>query len=187
MALKKQMLGQIIFQLKITLKRSKPAIWRRIQVPGNITLERLHHIFQIVMGWSNFHLHQFIIKYEYYGTPDPDFFEEIHNESRTKLGSVVSKPGDKFIYDYDFGDSWEHHVIVEKILSPEKNVNYPVCIKGKRACPPEDCGGIWGYENLLEAIKDPKHPEHEDLLEWVGEDFDPEFFDIEEVNDRLHY
>ena len=187
MPLKKNMFGQTIFQLKITLRGSRPPIWRRIQVPGNITLERLHYIFQNVMGWTNSHLHQFIINGEYYGVPDDDFYTETKNEKRVKLGSVVSTSGEKFIYEYDFGDSWEHLVIVEKVLSPEKDVNYPICLKGKRECPPEDCGGVWGYEELLEAIKDPNHPEYEEWIEWVGDDFDPEFFDIDDVNERLQY
>ena len=172
-----------VYQLKVTLKNSKPPIWRRIQVNSDINLYRLHQNLQVMMGWTDSHLHQFIVHGEYYGTPDPDF--EVTNETSIKLDRVVSEAGDKFVYEYDFGDSWEHSILVEKILQPETGVNYPICLTGKRACPPEDCGGIWGYGDLLEAIQDPAHPEHEEMLEWLGGRFDPEEFDVDIVNQRL--
>ena len=175
-----------IYQLKVTLNKSKPPIWRRIQVNSDITLYKLHQILQVVMGWFNVHLHQFIIRGKYYGIPDPDDPDfEIKNEKRVKLNQIVSRVGDKFIYEYDFGDGWEHIILLEKVLQPEAGVHYPICLKGKRACPPEDCGGIWGYNDLLEAIQDPAHPEHEDMLEWLGGSFDPEEFDLDEVNEKL--
>jgi len=172
-----------VYQLKVTLKNSKPPIWRRIQVNSDINLYRLHQNLQVMMGWTDSHLHQFIVHGEYYGTPDPDF--EVTNEKSIKLDRVVSEAGDKFFYEYDFGDSWEHSILVEKILQPETGVNYPICLDGKRACPPEDCGGIWAYGDLLEAIQDPAHPEHEEMLEWLGGRFDPEEFDVDMVNQRL--
>jgi hypothetical protein len=172
-----------VYQLKVTLKNSKPPIWRRIQVNSDINLYRLHQNLQVMMGWTDSHLHQFIVHGEYYGTPDPDF--EVTNETSIKLDRVVSEAGDKFVYEYDFGDSWEHSILVEKILQPETGVNYPICLTGKRACPPEDCGGIWGYGDLLEAMQDPTHPEHKDMLEWLGGSFDPEVFDVDIVNQRL--
>ena len=172
-----------VYQLKVTLKNSKPPIWRRIQVNSDINLYRLHQNLQVMMGWTDSHLHQFIVHGEYYGTPDPDI--EVTNETSIKLDRVVSEAGDKFVYEYDFGDSWEHVILVEKILQPETGVNYPICLGGKRACPPEDCGGIWGYGDLLEAIQDPAHPEHEEMLEWLGGRFDPEEFDVDMVNQRL--
>jgi len=172
-----------VYQLKVTLKNSKPPIWRRIQVNSDINLYRLHQHLQVMMGWTDSHLHQFIVHGEYYGTPDPDF--EVRNETSLKLDRVVSEAGDEFVYEYDFGDSWEHLILVEKILQPETGVNYPICLTGKRACPPEDCGGIWGYGDLLEAIQDPAHPEHEEMLEWLGGSFDPEEFDVDIVNQRL--
>ncbi len=184
MAVKKQQSN--IYQLKITLKGSKPPIWRRIQVNSDITLHKLHKIIQIVMGWYGGHLHQFIIRGKYYGIPDPEIdFYDVKDERRVKLNRLVSKEGEKFIYEYDFGDDWEHVILLEKILPPEPEKHYPICIKGKRACPPEDCGGIWGYEEFLKAIKDPNHPEHEEMLEWIGGDFDPEEFDLEYVNEIL--
>ena len=172
-----------VYQLKVTLKKSKPPIWRRVQVESNINLCRLHQIVLVAMGWTDSHLHQFNIYGELYGTPDPDF--EVTNEKTIKLDQVVSEAGEKFVYEYDFGDSWEHVILVEKILQLETGVNYPICLGGKRACPPEDCGGIWGYGDLLEAIQDPTHPEHKDMLEWLGGSFDPEEFDVDIVNQKL--
>ncbi len=175
-----------VYQLKITLKGSKPPIWRRVQVANNTTLSKLHKIIQVAMGWWDSHLHQFIIHGENFGIPDPDFdFMEVTSERGTKLSGVISSEKDKFIYEYDFGDSWEHVILVEKILPPDPNISYPICLKGKRTCPPEDCGGIWGYNDFLEAIQDPDHPEHDDMLEWVGGEFDSEAFSLDEVNSRL--
>ena len=173
-----------IYQIKVTLNDSKPPIWRRILVPDSISLHQLHTILQIVMGWTNSHLHQFIIDDEYYGEPDEEdgYSEELKNEKRYRLNQFVARKGFKFIYEYDFGDSWEHTVHVEAILPVQKGAQYPVCLKGKRACPPEDVGGVWGYDDLLKAFADPKHPEHDDIVEELGEDFDPEFFDMEDVN-----
>ena len=176
-----------VYQLKVTLKNSKPPIWRRIRVNSDINLYRLHQNLQVMMGWTDSHIHQFIVHGEYYGTPDLDLDLdlEVTNEKSIELDRVVSEAGDKFVYEYDFGDSWEHVILVEKILRPEAGVHYPICLTGQRACPPEDCGGIWGYGDLLEAIQDPAHPEHEEMLEWLGGRFDPEVFDVDMVNQRL--
>ncbi|MSP12187.1 MAG: plasmid pRiA4b ORF-3 family protein [Chloroflexi bacterium] len=172
----------LIYQLKVTLKGSKPPIWRRIQVRGSTTLAKCHMILQIVMGWTDSHLHQFDVGGVYYGTPDSDWGEDIKNERRVKLEQIVSAVKDRFVYEYDFGDSWEHQIVVEKILAPEPGVHYPICLTGKRACPPEDVGGIWSYPEFLEAIRNPEHPEHEEMLEWIGDGFDPQAFDPEAVN-----
>ena len=174
-----------IYQLKVTLKHSKPPIWRRIQVKGDTTLYKLHQIIQIAMGWTNSHLHQFIADGVYYGEPHPDFGFEVVSERRVRLNHIISDVKDKFIYEYDFGDGWEHEIVVEKILEPEPKVRYPRCIKGKRNCPPEDVGGVWGYDDFLEAIQKEDHPEHEEYLEWIGGSFDPEEFDCEVVNEEL--
>jgi len=177
-----------IYQIKVTLKHSKPPIWRRIQVPGDVTLAKLHGILQVAMGWADYHLHQFVIGGTYYGEPHPDYEvwgPEMRNEQRVKLGQVTPGQGFRFIYEYDLGDSWQHELLVEKILPPKPGVRYPRCLKAKRACPPEDVGGVWGYESFLEAIADPEHPQHEDLLEWIGGEFDPEAFDLDEVNQEL--
>jgi hypothetical protein len=176
-----------IYQLKITLRGSKPPIWRRVQVRSDINLATLHRIIQEAMGWTDSHLHQFRVGETYYGVPDQDDFgfSETEDEKTAKLNQLLSRPKAKFIYEYDFGDSWEHEVLLEKILPPDPAVHYPVCIAGKRACPPEDCGGVWGYENFLEAIQNPDHPEHEEFVEWIGGSFDPEAFDIADVNRAL--
>ena len=188
MATKKQTTADI-YQIKVTLRDSKPPIWRRIQVPGDINLGKLHRILQEVMGWTDSHLHQFIVGNTYFGQPDPDYGDmyDMRDEKRVKLSQIAPAEKFKFRYEYDFGDSWEHELLVEKILPPEPGVHYPVCLKGKRACPPEDVGGVWGYPDFLEAIQNPDHPEHEDMLEWIGGEFDPEAFDLDEVNEALRH
>lgn len=176
--------NEIIYQLKISLRNSKPPIWRRILVPGKFSLYKLHEVIQIAMGWTDSHLHQFIINGEYYGIPSPEDFEPMINERRHTLYEIAGLTR-KFVYEYDFGDSWEHEIVIEKSLPPEAGADYPVCIKGKRACPPEDVGGVWGYDNFLQALKDPKHDEHDMYIEWIGDDFDPEEFDLDSINDVL--
>jgi hypothetical protein len=138
----KQSKNASIYQLKITLRESKPPIWRRIQVKSNTTLAKLHDIFQIVMGWTDSHLHQFIIRGAEYGVPHSDYDMEMEDEKHFKLGKLIFAEKERFVYQYDFGDSWEHEILVEKILPIEKDLHYPICLKGNRACPPEDCGGI---------------------------------------------
>ena len=174
-----------IYQIKISLIGAKPPIWRTVLVPSNIDLETFHDVIQLAMGWTDSHLHQFIANKVFYGIPDDDFELEMEDESKYKLSQLLTKEKDTLIYEYDFGDSWEHKILLEKILPYDSKTVLPVCIKGKRACPPEDCGGIWGYEELLETISDPKHPDHEDMLEWLGGEFDPEEFDLEEINEDL--
>jgi Plasmid pRiA4b ORF-3-like protein len=174
-----------VYQIKVTLKGSKPPIWRRIQVTSATTLAQLHRILQCVMGWESSHLYRFVVDGMEYG--DPSMLEEIEGEDarRVTLAALVQGAKDKLLYEYDFGDSWEHELRIEKVLPLEAGKRYPVCLTGKRACPPEDCGGIWGYAGFLEVIQDPRHPEHEDMLEWVGGEFDPEAFDLDEVNTAL--
>jgi len=175
-----------IYQLKITLEGIRPPLWRRVLVDGATPLGKLHRIFQIVMGWHNSHLHAFRIGYENYGEPDPNFDDDyMEDERKVKLQAIAPEAGAKFHYEYDFGDSWSHLVQVEKIIAPEPGTVYPLCIKGKRACPPEDCGGVWGYADLLDALSNPAHEEHEEMLEWVEDDFDPEAFDQNAVNNFL--
>lgn len=181
----KQSTTSRIYQLKVTLRGSKPPIWRRIQVPGDVTLAKLHDILQVAMGWTNSHMHQFITGAGYYGVPDRESGLDIKSERTARLERIAPAEKIRFIYEYDFGDSWQHEILVEKILPPEAGVRYPLCITGKRSGPPEDCGGIWGYEELLAATRDPENPEHEEMLEWVGDDFDPEAFDLEEINAAL--
>jgi len=179
-----------IYQIKITLKDSKPPIWRRVLISSETTLPKLHDIIQAAMGWYDSHLHAFNIHGEQYSAPspyDPGHLQEMGMKStnRKKLNALVSGEGDKFTYEYDFGDDWQHEIKIEKVLPPDPKQKLPVCIKGKRACPPEDIGGVWGYDTFLEAIKDPNHDEHEMYTEWIGGDFDPEAFDLDVVNLRL--
>lgn len=176
-----------IYQIKITLKDSRPPIWRRVLVRSDSTLAQLHRIIQAVMGWADYHLHQFIAEGKYYGVPDPYYGDlmDMADERRVRLNQIVRGEKFRFRYEYDFGDSWLHTLLVEKILPPELGQRYPVCVGGRRACPPEDVGGIWGYYEFLEAIQNPDHPEHEDYLEWIGGEFDPEEFNLDEVNAAL--
>jgi hypothetical protein len=172
----------ILYQFKITLLESQPPIWRRIQVK-NCTLDKLHEHIQTAMGWTNSHLHQFQIDGDRYGDPEllecgePDF--GYVDSTVTKISEIVPKNGKRFAfkYEYDFGDGWEHEVLFEGCPPVEKGKKYPLCLEGERACPPEDCGGVWGYTDFLAAIKNPKHENHEDMLEWIGGDFDPGDFD----------
>jgi hypothetical protein len=176
-----------IYQIKVTLQDTEPPIWRRIQVRANMTLDRLHEVIQTVMGWTDSHLHQFIVGQTYFGVPDPDYGDdlEMNDEAKARLSQITREKGFAFAYEYDFGDSWVHELLLEKIAPPEQGVSYPMCLSGERACPPEDVGGTWGYEEFLAAIRDPEHPEHEDYLEWIGSEFDPQAFDLEGVNAAL--
>jgi hypothetical protein len=184
MPVKKKSPEKHIYQLKVTLRDIRPPIWRRIQVVSNTSLQRLHGILQTAMGWHDGHLHEFYIFGNSYG--DPKVMEgEVLDERRVTLGQFITREREKFHYLYDFGDAWEHEILVEKILPVEKASRYPVCLTGRRACPPEDCGGAPGYGNLLEVLKDPSHPEYDDMIDWVPPDFDPEKFDIELANRKL--
>lgn len=174
-----------IYQIKVTLMRSKPPIWRRLLVSGNATLFNLHKIIQIAMGWTNSHLHQFIIDGEHYSIPSEEDWEPVIDEREHRIAEIAPVEQSKFIYEYDFGDSWEHESIVEKILPVDPKLEYPFCMAGKRACPPEDVGGTWGFEEFLEAMKDPKHEEHESYVTWWGGLFDPEAIDLDEINQGL--
>jgi hypothetical protein len=177
-----------VYQIKVTLNDLRPPVWRRILVPGNTTLRKLHDILQIVMGWTDSHLHQFVIGDAWYGATDYDEgggVRELLPEQRYRLSQVAPEPGARFVYEYDFGDGWDHTVLVEKIAPPEPGARSPQCVAGKRACPPEDVGGVWGYEAFLEAIRNRRHPEHDEYLTWIGGQFDPEAFDLEAVNAQL--
>ncbi|MCU0586525.1 MAG: plasmid pRiA4b ORF-3 family protein [Syntrophobacteraceae bacterium] len=174
-----------IHQMKISLKGAKPPIWRRVLVPGELTLGQLHDVIQAAMGWDGGHLHMFKVWGLEYGVPNPDWEMDVEDEDRVTLDRLQFKEKSRFLYLYDFGDDWAHDILVEKILPREDGKHYPICIKGSRACPPEDVGGVWGYASFLETIRDPKHPEHEDLLEWAGGEFDSEAFDLDAVNLRM--
>ena len=174
-------------QFKVTLKYIRPPIWRRIVLPDNRTLGHLHDVIQIAMGWQNCHMHAFRFGNAHYTSAQASQGElDMENEDRALLREVAGKPKTKFIYEYDFGDSWEHEVVVEKILPYDPDAKYPVCLGGARACPPENFGGVPGYYGILEALKaSKKNQEQEELLEWLGDAYDPDRFDRESVNLQL--
>jgi hypothetical protein len=166
-----------VFRIKVTLDGTEPAIWRRLEVGTDTSLAELHDILQVAMGWEDCHLHEFEIRGERYGVPSrDDFGPPVRDERRARLGDLVRSRG-KLTYLYDFGDSWRHTIIVEKQVVPEADVGYPRCTAGARACPPEDCGGIWGYQDLLAALASPSDPGHDEVLDRVGDGFDVDAFD----------
>jgi len=174
-----------ILQFKITLEGTVPSIWRRIQIPADYTFWDLHVAIQDAMGWDDCHLHHFLFHGDdessivRVGLPDDEEMDgdaEVLPGWRHGVFDQLDRPGDCVIYEYDFGDGWEHAVLLEEILPPARGGRYPRCVAGERACPPEDCGGVHGYENLLKALRDPKHPRRKELLEWVGGSYDPEAF-----------
>ncbi len=160
-------------QIKINLEGMKPPVWRRLIVDSRIPLDALHLVIQTSMGWSDSHMHQFIDRdNNIYGEADPEFtFSEINSEENFTLGELLKKEKNWLFYDYDFGDDWRHKIILEKILPPDNNVVPVQCIKGMRVCPPEDCGGVWGYQRLVEIIGDPEHEEYQEIIEWIDEEF----------------
>lgn len=170
-----------IYHIKIQLAHiSKPPIWREILVSDETSLYLLHCCIQGAMGWYNSHLHQFIIGGQYYGIPHPDYDPDMKDARKVALKKVLKKPKDALQYEYDFGDGWLHHVSLVAILPAEKSKIYPILLKGKGACPPEDCGGPYGYENLKDILKNPEHEEFEEMTDWIGDDFDPNEFDLSE-------
>lgn len=179
--------GDEVAQIKVTLLDTDPPVWRRLLVPATIRLDRLDRVIQGAMGWTNSHLHMFIHPTGHYGTPDPDL--PLHDERDATLRDLAGCEGDAFGYEYDLGDSWEHEVRLEKLATAELGGRYPCCVAGARACPPEDCGGTLGYVELIDALADPNHPSHHDMLRWLGidkgTDFDPAQFDPADANRRL--
>lgn len=179
------------YQLKVVLSHIKPPIWRRLVVDSRIPMDFLHDAIQLSFGWDDYHMHQFIDrKGVVYGEiPEDDFIslpgQRVLDESDILLNEVLNEEKDWLTYEYDFGDGWSHKIILEKILAHEKNQFPVVCIKGKRACPPEDCGGPWGYENLLEQLKNPGNEEYDELVEWLEEDFDSEQCVLPDINELL--
>ncbi len=179
-----------VYQFKISLRGIRPPIWRRIQVPSIYTFWDLHVAIQDVMEWEDMHLHEFRIAHPVtrekvrIGIPNKDaeyWGIKIIPEREERIAEWFSMENREAEYIYDFGDNWVHKILLEKIIARERNVGYPRCISGKRASPPEDCGGVEGYYELLEALKDPNHEMHEEIIEWVGKDFDPEYFNPKEI------
>jgi Plasmid pRiA4b ORF-3-like protein len=174
-----------IYQLKVTLKGSRPPIWRRLLVRADTRLSRLHEILQVAMGWYDAHLHEFAVGPRCIGVPRRDSWVEVEDERRVRLSDVAPGERARFTYQYDFGDSWDHAIVVEKVLPPAEGADRPTCLAGRCAAPPEDVGGVWRYGIFLDAIRDPAHPEHDELLEWVGGAFDPEALDLDGINAAL--
>lgn len=183
------------YQLRVTLLETHPPIWRRIVVPPNASAEFLHSVIQTSMGWTDSHLHQFILgkrpNYVYVGLPDPDFERDVPtlDSSHFTIRELMARSGGKVAYEYDFGDSWEHEVRLEREIPVEPGMQLPACLDGARACPPEDCGGVGGYEDIVKMLQDPKfeprNGPRDELMQWVGPDFDPEAFDVGIVNALL--
>lgn len=174
-----------IYQLRIALRHTKPEIWRRVLVAGQTNLNTLHYIIQTVMGWENMHLHLFRVRDIEYSDPDMEV-TRAKDEFSARLFRIAPKKGDAFAYEYDFGDSWDHDVTVEAVSeTDDRYPGHPFCIGGERACPLEDCGGVPGYEYLLKAIRDPKHPDHRDKLRRFGGRVNPDTFDVGSVNRGL--
>ena len=177
-----------VFQLRIALTGTRPPIWRRVLVPSTITLADLHEVLQVAMGWHDCHLHMFIKGEQHFQPPTPwtdPWGNEAMDTRKCRLNQVLSKPKQWMKYMYDFGDNWEHKVTLQKVLPADAKKKLPFCLSGKLRCPPEDCGGVWGYYTVLDAIADPNHEEHEMWTEWLGDDFDPEEFSVDEVNDMF--
>jgi hypothetical protein len=179
--------GDQIAQLKVTLLDTEPPVWRRLLVPATIRLDRLDRVIQAAMGWTNSHLHMFIHPSGRYGVPDLDF--PLQDERHTTLCDLADRQGETIRYEYDLGDGWDHEIVLEQFLTAQPGGRYPTCLAGARACPPEDCGGVHGYADLIDNLADSTHPEHQHLLEWLGiekgSDFDPAHFDTADANRRL--
>jgi hypothetical protein len=176
-----------VYQLKVGLTGAKPPIWRRLEVPADVSLARLHVIIQVAFGWDGSHLHVFETPHGDFGIADPELGHRPADD--VSLAQVLPGERAKITYLYDFGDDWRHEIVVEKVLDPDESVAYPRCTGGRRATPPEDCGGIWSYADLLDVLADPAHPEHANSLEWLGLDsaaeFDPAAFDAKAITKAL--
>lgn len=176
--------GPRVCRMKITLREIRPPVWRRLEVRDDMTLARLHTVLQRVMGWTDSHLHAFRVGKVRFGTPDPEWPDDTISERKIRVRDLIDRGVKRFVYEYDFGDDWQHDIVIEKILEPEFGVRYPRCLGGKRACPPEDCGGAPGYAELVATLADPYDPEYEHMRSWAGW-FEPEAFDLERVNQSL--
>jgi Plasmid pRiA4b ORF-3-like protein len=172
-----------LVHIKVTLNDIRPAIWRRLRVPDSMDLGELSMLIQAAMGWDGGHMHAFEIGGLQYG--DPEWLEDGENEDQMTIQKLMRDGISRFCYTYDFGDNWDHTVLIEKKAPPPGSPRAPACVGGARACPPEDCGGPPGYDGLITALAAPDKPSNRELLEWAGEDFDPEYFSQEAVNARL--
>jgi hypothetical protein len=177
-----------LYELHVELEDIEPRIWRRILVPGSIKLSNLHELLQLVMGWTDSHLHSFQFGKKLFSAAHADLDElDMLDEKKHTLEGVLGDSLREFVYEYDFGDSWRHRIKVKLVTQPNTEWFYPLCIAGERAAPPDDVGGAPGYAEFLSAIKDPKHDEHESMLTWIGGAFDPEGFDLNTINRTLRF
>lgn len=180
-----------VYTLRVSLAESAPEIWRRIHVTDKMTLDDLHDTIQIAMGWTDSHLHRFTIGGKSYSKILPDIAamdgQDDIDEDRVRLGRVLKKKGHRFEYVYDYGDYCVHDIVVEDIGEPDPGRFYPACLAGERACPPEDCGSMSGFYQMLESLADPTDEEHQSYLEWLGDQYDPEHFDLRSVNHVLRH
>jgi len=174
----------LLYEIKVELKEIEPPIWRIIQVPSRTSLLRLHRVLQRAMGWTNSHLHLFEIDGKLYGEPDTEWDFEVLDSRKMILENIFSKGMTSFLYEYDLGDSWRHEITLLGTVEREAEEKL-ACTAGARACPPEDCGGTMGYYELLVALSDPDHEEHDAMLEWVGGEFDPNAFDTATIDREL--
>jgi len=180
--------GVQVYQIKISLCSSDPLIWRRILIPSSVLLSDLHIVIQNCMGWQNYHLHQYIKEGNLYSeNSGDDLWEEMDtiDYNGMKLSDLLHNESDSMIYEYDFGDGWKHNLIVERVLPLDEGVNYPICTAGEMHCPPEDCGGMHGYYDMLDVLKDPHHEDYNGYITWLQDPFDPAAFDIDRVNARI--
>jgi hypothetical protein len=176
--------GPTVHVFRVSLREVEPLVWRRLVVRSEMPLRKLDQALERVMGWEGYHLHTFDVGGILFGEPDEDA-DHVINEKAATVKHVLPRVGASLRWDYDFGDGWEHDVVVEAIESPVEGKRYPVCLDGAQACPPEDCGGVPNYEHLLAGLADPKDPEHREPVEWAPDGFDPEVFDLVAANRRL--
>jgi hypothetical protein len=176
-----------IYRVHVSLLAIEPLIWRRIELSSQTTLRQFHRALQIVMGWENYHMHEFLVGKQRYGVPDSTYDEpgEVIVEGKIHLSDVLPAPGAQILYIYDFGDYWQHLVTLEEVVPAEPGAEYPRVVSGARSCPPEDCGGTGGYANLLDILMDPKHEDHQHMRDWAGEKFLAEAFSLNAINLRL--
>lgn len=179
-----------IHELEISLREIEPRIWRRFVIRSDASLARLHDVIQVVMGWYDCHLHQFIGPDETRYSPpyremDFDWDADVIDERKVKIRKALPDVGSRLVYEYDFGDDWLHELKVIRMGPAEGSTRNPRCLAGERACPPEDVGGIPGFYQMLEALADPHHEEHNSHIEWLGRKFEPEAFDLDAVNRAL--
>ena len=176
----------VTVQIKVKLREvSKPPVWRQLQLRADTRLDHLHDIIVAAFGWENYHMHAFTFGPEEFGEPDPEL--GFADERQVSLGQLITGVGDRFRYTYDFGDNWEHEITVEDLLDPDADTHYPALIAAKGACPPEDCGGPWGYADLKEILADPSHEQHQEMLDWLGLDNSSEFDPNAIATDQIEY